>query len=488
MPAAPPFPIRRVRPASREKEEYAVKNELIHTNHHPDYPTQIAQLLESRLTPGRMRQELLNYHENDMAAALESLDGRQQDRLCSLLQNDELADLLPYAEDPAPWLDRLPLLRRVQVLSHADAADAADYLQLLPRSQRDSLLELLSPEARQAIALLVSFDEDSIGRYMTTNYISIPASADVRTAMKTLVSQAADNDNIATLYVVDQAGRLAGAIDLKDLIIAREGTPLDDITASSYPYVYADEDVDQCLDRLSDYSEDSIPVLDESHRLQGVLTAQDLADLLEEKRGDDYARLGGLSAGEDLDEPLRRSITKRLPWLIILLGLGMVVSAVVGLFETVVAQLTLIVSFQSLVLDMAGNVGTQSLAVTIRVLTDSRVDAHRRRALIWKEARVGLVNGLLLGSLSFLLIGGYLMLLKGQPPVVAFSVSFCTGAALLLAMFLSSAAGTVVPLLFQKLHVDPAVASGPLITTLNDLAAVVTYYGLAWLFLLKLGL
>ena len=288
--------------------------------------------------------------------------------------------------------------------------------------------------------------------------------------------------------MVDQAGRLAGAIDLKDLIIAREGTPLDDITASSYPYVYADEDVDQCLDRLSDYSEDSIPVLDESHRLQGVLTAQDLADLLEEKRGDDYARLGGLSAGEDLDEPLRRSITKRLPWLIILLGLGMVVSAVVGLFETVVAQLTLIVSFQSLVLDMAGNVGTQSLAVTIRVLTDSRVDAHRRRALIWKEARVGLVNGLLLGSLSFLLIGGYLMLLKGQPPVVAFSVSFCTGAALLLAMFLSSAAGTVVPLLFQKLHVDPAVASGPLITTLNDLAAVVTYYGLAWLFLLKLGL
>lgn len=460
----------------------------IHNTSHPNYPAQVADTLRSRLTPGRMRDALLNYHEKDIAAALELLSDKEQELLCSLMEGDELADIFSYTDEPAPYLDRLSLHKRSEVLSESEPSDAAAYLQQLSLSDRDALLELLDPEARQAIALQRSFPQEEIGSQMTNNYIAIPQTSTVRQAMKSLVEQAAENDNISTIYVVDEAGRLAGAIDLTDLIIAREGTALDTITAASYPYVYTSESIDECLDQLADYSEDSIPVLDSEHRLRGVLTAQNISQLLEEKRGDDYARLAGLSAEEDLGEPLRRSIAKRLPWLVVLLGLGLLVSSVVGMFEAVVAQLTLIVSFQSLVLDMAGNVGTQSLAVTIRVLTDSRVDARHRRALIWKEARVGLVNGLLLGTMSFVLIGGYLMLCKGQGAVTAFSVSFCTGAALVLAMLISSLAGTVVPIFFKKLHIDPAVASGPLITTLNDLAAVITYYGLAWLLLLQLPL
>ena len=169
----------------------------------------------------------------------------------------------------------------------------------------------------------------------------------------------------------------------------------------------------------------------------------------------------------------------------ILLGLGLVVSTVVGLFEHVVAHLALIVCFQSLVLDMAGNVGTQSLAVTIRVLMDERLSGKEKLFLVWKEGRIGLLNGAILGTLSFTLIGLYLMLFKAQAPSTAFLMSFCTGAALLVAMFLSSIAGTTVPILFKKLNIDPAVASGPLITTMNDLVAVVTYYGLAWMLLIN---
>ena len=134
---------------------------------------------------------------------------------------------------------------------------------------------------------------------------------------------------------------------------------------------------------------------------------------------------------------------------------------------------------------MAGNAGTQSLAVTIRVLTDEQVSGKQKLFLVLKEARVGLLNGLILGGLSFVLIGGYLMLLKGQAPLSAFSMSFCTGFALMVAMLLSSISGTAIPLLFHKLNIDPAVASGPLITTLNDLVAVVTYYGLAWILLIN---
>ena len=157
----------------------------------------------------------------------------------------------------------------------------------------------------------------------------------------------------------------------------------------------------------------------------------------------------------------------------------------VGAFEQVVSRLPLIISFQSLVLDMAGNVGTQSLAVTIRVLTDRRAGRAQKLRLLAKETRVGAANGLALAVLSVAFIGLYLVLFKGQDAVLALSVAFCTSVALAVSIVLSSAAGTVIPLVFDRLHIDPAVASGPLITTVNDLIAVVTYYGLAWLLLMR---
>ena len=149
-------------------------------------------------------------------------------------------------------------------------------------------------------------------------------------------------------------------------------------------------------------------------------------------------------------------------------------------------EMALIVCFQSLVLDMAGNVGTQSLAVTIRVLMDEHLSGKQKLFLISKEARVGLLNGLILGVLSFAFIGLYLILLKGQSVLMAFSISACTGVALLVSMLLSSIAGTAIPISLKKMKIDPAVASGPLITTINDLVAVVSYYGLAWILLINI--
>ena len=204
---------------------------------------------------------------------------------------------------------------------------------------------------------------------------------------------------------------------------------------------------------------------------------------------EDYARLGGLSEEEEFGEPLLRSIGKRLPWLMILFALGLIVSSVVGAFDAVVAHLTVIVSFQSLILGMAGNVGTQSLAVTIRYLMDDGLDGKQLLYLILKEAGVGLCNGSILGTMSFLLVGAYLIFFKGESVMLSFSVSFCIGIALLISMLLSGVSGTAIPIGLKKLGIDPAVASGPFITTLNDLVAVVTYYGLAWILLIKvLGL
>ena len=452
---------------------------------HPDYRTEIADILRSNLTPRKMQERLLQYHENDIAAALELLKKDERMRLYSILQTDTLARVLEYAGLLEEYMGELSIRKRVEILSRVEPGTAVEYLAQLEKAERNVLIELMDEDVRREITLLSSFDDDEIGSRMTTNYICVHSGVSVREAMHELIEQAADNDNISTLYVVDEEDMFVGAIDLKDLIIAREGTRLESITMSSYPYVYANEQIEDCIERMKEYSEDSIPVLDADNRLKGVLTSQDITQLVDDEMGEDYARLAGLSAEEDLQEPLKRSIGKRLPWLMVLLGLGLVVSSVVGMFEHVVAHLTLIVSFQSLILDMAGNVGTQSLAVTIRVLMDEQISGRQKLFLIGKEARVGLVNGLILGTLSVVCIGLYLVALKGQTVMMAFSVSLCTGIALVVSILLSSICGTAVPLAFKKMNVDPAVASGPLITTINDLVAVVSYYGLAWLLLIR---
>ena len=460
-------------------------NEMIQTTQHPDYKTEIVEALRSNLTPKIKQERILAYHERDIASALEMLSLEERGRLYHILNADTLADIFEYAENKTKYMGEVSIQKRISILSQFEITEMAEYIRNMDKSERTMTIELLGDDLKTQIMLMNSLSEDEIGSKMTTNYIAVHSEISVRQAMHELIEQAADNDNISTIYVLDENEMLLGAIDLKDLIIAREGTDLDAITMTSYPYVYANEQIDDCLGRIKDYSEDSIPVLDSDNKLIGALTSQDVMELVDDELGEDYAKLAGLSAEEDLREPLKKSIGKRLPWLVVLLGLGMVVSGVVGVFEGVVTQLPLIIAFQSLILDMAGNVGTQSLAVTIRVLMDEKIGSKQMISLVAKEARVGLVNGMILGMLSFLLIGLYLFVFKGQSMIAAFSISACTGIALLLAMLLSSLSGTLVPLMFKKIKVDPAVASGPLITTINDLVAVVTYYGLAWILIIN---
>ena len=159
---------------------------------------------------------------------------------------------------------------------------------------------------------------------------------------------------------------------------------------------------------------------------------------------------------------------------------------VVGIFESVVAVLPIVICFQSLVLDMAGNVGTQSLAVTIRVLMDETLSAKKKLSLLFKEMKIGFINGASLGIMALVFLGVYIHIFKKYAWMSAFLISGCVGLSLIVAMVVSSLVGTIIPMFFHKIHIDPAVASGPLITTVNDLVAVVTYYGLAMIFLVEI--
>ena len=454
-----------------------------------NYVQEILDIIHSGLPQAELAEKLSDYHENDLADALADLTAEERRKLYAILGVEQVAEIFSYLDDAEPYLKELPPEEAAQVVSHMDSDDAVDALDDLEEEDKEKIvhqMDKVDKDAADDVKLLLSYDEDEIGSCMTTNYICIRKEMTIRQAMSELVKQAGENDNISTLYVVDENEHFYGAIDLKDLIVARADDSLEKLIARSYPYVTDHEKISDCIDRIVDYAERSLPVLNESGKLLGIITSADVVELVDNQMGDDYAKLGGLTSEEDLNEGVFQSVKKRLPWLVALLFLGMLVSSVVGAFESVVAVLPIVICFQSMVLDMAGNVGTQSLAVTIRVLVDENLTTSKKLHLLFKEMRVGLVNGALLAVMALGFLGVYIHFFKAYAWGQAFLLSGCVGISLIVAMVISSLVGTVIPMLFHKIHIDPAVASGPLITTINDLVAVVVYYGLAMIVLIEM--
>jgi magnesium transporter len=445
----------------------------------------LIDLIQSDLSDEELADKLTDYHEADIADVYPQLSPEAHKRLARILGDERLSNVFSYLDKAEDYIEVMDKERAADIIESMDADDAVDILDELNEDTRSQIIELMDDEAVEDINLITSYPDDVVGSRMTTNYIAVNKDMTIKQAMKAMVDQAAENDNVSTIYVTDKDDVYCGAIELRDLIVARAGSSLDDIIMVSYPFVDDMESVEECVERLKDYGEDSIPVLNKAHHLIGVITSTDLVEVVDETLGEDYAKLGGLTEAEDLEEPVHRSILKRIPWLIVLFFLGLCVSSVVSAFSNVISSLPYIVAFQSLILDMAGNVGTQSLAVTIRVLSDDQISTKTSFKLLWKELRVGFLNGLVLGTLSFGLAGAYLCL--SIVPAQAFLTSACIGFALLCAMTCSAFFGTVIPIIFKKLKIDPAVASGPLITTINDLVAVVVYYGLAWILILGIA-
>ncbi len=447
---------------------------------------EIVAVFRSGLSRDQLLEKLHDYHENDIAQALTFLDKEERIKLYQLFDTEWLSEIVTYWDEPEKYISEIGMEKLAAVVNEMDSDDAVDLLEKLDEKIKIKLRPILREDVKAAIRLIHSYDEEEIGSLMTNNYICINWRGNIRQAMRALIRQAGEHDNISTIYVVDEEHKFCGAIDLKDLIIARENDDLDDLISYSYPYLMDHAVISESIEQIKDYAEDSLPVLNSRREIIGIITAQDIIEAVDDEMGEDYAKLAGLTSEEDLKETTKESMAKRLPWLIILLFLGMGVSTVVGAFEGVVAVLPIVICFQSLILDMAGNVGTQSLAVTIRVLMDEKLGTSDKLRLVVKEMKVGFSNGLLLGLLAFIILGSYLTLLKGMVMTNSFLISGCVGMSLLLAMIISSLVGTLVPMFFHKIKIDPAVASGPLITTVNDLVAVVTYYGLAWMFLIRM--
>ena len=394
-----------------------------------DYVKEIVKIIRSTKDADKLKDLLSDYHEKDIAEAITQLSGQERAKLYNILDIQTVAEIFSYIDDVQKYLEELTIDKAAKVVSYMDADDAVDVLDDLSENKKNEIVNNLDEVTGKDVRKLLSYEEDEIGSWMTNNYV---------------------------------------------------------IISSSYPYVFEKEKVSDCIEKITEYEEDSIPVLTMEGRIAGIVTSTDIVEMVDDAMGDDYAKLAGLTSEDDLKEKTFVSIKKRLPWLIILLFLGMAVSSVVGMFESVVAILPVVICFQSLVLDMAGNVGTQSLAVTIRVLMDENIDAKKKMALLFKEMKIGLLNGASLGLMTFVILGFYIHFFKKYVWMSAFLISGCVGISLVVAMVISSLVGTIIPMFFHKVHIDPAVASGPLITTINDLVAVVTYYGLARLLLINI--
>ncbi|MEG1292368.1 MAG: CBS domain-containing protein, partial [Lachnospiraceae bacterium] len=285
----------------------------------PDYEKELEAIIKSNASNEIIKKKLEDYHENDIADVLEDLTLTERKRLYRILGKETVSEVFTYLEDVKRYIEELDSELAADIIESMDADDAVDVLAELEEEKSQELFQLMDEDSRRDITLIHSYAEDEIGSKMTTNFIVIRRGIGVRQAMKVLIEQAAENDNIGTVYVEETDGSFYGAIDLKDLIIAREYMVLENLISTSYPYVYAGETIEKCIDELKDYSEDSIPVLDNNNHLLGVITAQDIVEVVDEEMGEDYAMLGGLTAEEDLHEPVIESIKKRIPWLIVLL-------------------------------------------------------------------------------------------------------------------------------------------------------------------------
>ena len=433
-----------------------------------------------------LHDSLSHYHSHDIAEVFEYLSEEDLNKIYQCFDDEELSDIFSYIEDASEYLNDLNKEKAADLIELMDSDDALKILDDLEETERQEIIELMDEEIQEDIELLESYEDDQIGSYMTNNYITIERNATVKKAMRTVVNEASNNDNFTTLYVINEDETLYGTIELKDLIKARANDDLEDIIKKSYPAILDTAIVSDVLIEIKEYDMDSIPVVDQKNKFLGVITSNDLIEVIDDELSDDYAKLAGLSGEEELDESTFKSVKKRIPWLCILLVLGLIISLVMQVFEAAIVAVPVIVFFQSMILGMGGNVGTQSLAVTIRAISDDEISRKDIARLVFKEIRIAFFNGLLISIVAFIVVTLYLVVSKtvinethGFYMKDIYKTAGVVAASLLLTMIVSGLIGTITPIILKKCKIDPAVASGPFITSINDITAIVIYYGIA---------
>lgn len=442
---------------------------------------QINRLIVEETDPAVLREKLREFHPYDLASAFLELDEGTRQKVYRVLDDQTIADIFEYLQEDetADFIEELNPKQGASVLQEMDSDDAIDVIQEIESDKLKSVLDNIEPEAKENLKYLSTHPENSAGSIMTTNFMALESHLDVKQAMKILIKEADESEVIDPLFVVENE-KLVGVLDLKDLIIARSPLSINAIMKPNPVFVLVTDEAIDAVHKINDYGIGALPVLDQS-KLVGIITIDDAMDVVHADATENFGMLAGYVTKPAEESSLKKSLLKRLPWLTILLLLSLLVSNVTKIFEGVIQQVTVLIFFQSLILDMAGNAGTQTLAVAIRSLEKNELDTSKNiRKFFFKEFRISLLDSFALAVFSFF-ICYFFIWSRGMAGVNIGIVSMIVSVSLFLSLLLSGLMASFLPVFFHRIGIDPSVASGPFITTMNDVFSTIIYFGLAFL-------
>ncbi|MFS0634510.1 magnesium transporter [Mesobacillus foraminis] len=439
------------------------------------------ELLTEALRTGNIvqfRNEFLDMHPYNQAEFFKELDEEDRLNIYHYLSPEEMAGLFENLDgeehEYREVLAEMSPSYAADMLSNMYADDAVDVLNELEKDQVVSYLTIMDKEAADEIKELLHYEEYTAGSIMTTEYIAIVANQTVRSAMHILKNEAPRAETIYYVYVIDEDRHLVGVISLRDLIVSEDDAMISEIMYDRVVYVSVGEDQEEVARMMRDYNFLALPVVDFQDHLLGIITVDDIMDVMEEEASDDYSKLAGIADLDSIDRNPFTAAKKRLPWLVILLFLGMFTASLIGRFEETLNKVAILAVFIPLIAGMAGNTGTQALAVAVRGIATGDLEKENKWKIILREAGTGFITGLTCGVLITLVVYFW----KGD-----LFLGCLVGISIFITLIVATLAGSLVPLIMHRLNIDPAVASGPFITTINDIISILIYFGIATAFM-----
>ena len=411
-------------------------------------------------------------HEADIADLFQDLDSQHQVVLLKRLGTERAAEVLTEIDEFSgqALLQLLTDREVVSLLGEMPSDDAVDIIASLPPDKSEKIEAMLPAEDREKIQELLEFDEDTAGGIMEFENLTVRESATISDAI-TLVRDSADElENIQKIYVVDRDGVLKGALAVLDLILHQPGTPVTEVMETYLITVPVEMDQEEVAGLFGKYDEFTLPVVDEGNRLIGRIMVDDIIDVMEEEASEDIAHIAG-TREEDIGDPSPIRISRaRLPWLIGGLAGGILNAVLMSYYEVPLQTTVTLVFFIPLLMGMAGSIGIQAAVVVVRELALGEIDSYRSGRRVLKELIVALLNGFVLGFLLFAII--YIWRRDAGLGVLLWVALCCV-------MFVAACIGASVPLLLNRLKIDPAIATGPFITVSNDILGLMIYMTLA---------
>ncbi len=421
-------------------------------------------------------------HAADLARVFPHLTVPQQKKLFDYVENADNQGIL-FAELHATdsqafeqFIEDMPEEAVALVLEAMPSDDVADILGALPDEKADAILKKMKLEGSEEVEELLRYQDDTAGGIMTPDFIALTEDTTAREAIVSLQEEHQDVEMPFYLYVVDGYDKLVGVCSLRGLVVVPPDTPLKDFMSTEVFSVRTDMDQEEVAKLVARYDILAVPVVTEMNELVGIVTVDDVIDIFRQEATEDILKMAGAGAEFVETKSVLRSVRIRLPWLFASFLGGIAAVFIIGQFEDSLKKIASLAAFIPVIMGMGGNIGTQSSTIVVRGLSTGLLDARQIWAVVSKELAVGVLLGVFYG----MLLG-----LVAQFQHTVLTLSFCVGAAVLGSMGLAALVGSLVPMVFARLHIDPAVATGPFVTTTIDILSVFFYFQLSTM-LLKL--